>query len=264
MTEGGIASWKKKEGESFTAGDVLLEIETDKATMDVEAQDDGVVGKIIVGDGSKAVPVGKLIALLAEDGDDISNLEIPAEDSAAVPNAESTSAESSPPPKTEAAIPQPTHTQSASPGHAFHPHSKLPLFPSVMNLLQDHNLSEDVDSLRIKGTGIRGMLTKGDVLAYLGLAQSPTGTYKPQKEEKPVAEGAKKAEPPKPLTGEEVRRLIIAGMQRSVKPQPIPAPGVTFDSIVADYIKPIKQSKVPLPPPVPKAASSSDYFKGLI
>ena len=48
MTEGGIASWKKKEGESFTTGDVLVEIETDKATIDVEAQDDGILGKIIV------------------------------------------------------------------------------------------------------------------------------------------------------------------------------------------------------------------------
>ncbi|KAJ3537636.1 hypothetical protein NM688_g6651 [Phlebia brevispora] len=48
MTEGGIASWKKKEGESYSAGDVLLEIETDKATIDVEAQEDGILAKIIV------------------------------------------------------------------------------------------------------------------------------------------------------------------------------------------------------------------------
>lgn len=48
MTEGGIASWKLKEGDSFTTGDVLVEIETDKATIDVEAQDDGILAKIIV------------------------------------------------------------------------------------------------------------------------------------------------------------------------------------------------------------------------
>ena len=48
MTEGGIASWKLKEGDTFTTGDVLVEIETDKATIDVEAQDDGVLAKIIV------------------------------------------------------------------------------------------------------------------------------------------------------------------------------------------------------------------------
>jgi pyruvate dehydrogenase E2 component (dihydrolipoamide acetyltransferase) len=48
MTEGGIASWKIQEGETFSAGDVILEIETDKATMDVEAQDDGLIAKILV------------------------------------------------------------------------------------------------------------------------------------------------------------------------------------------------------------------------
>jgi len=48
MTEGGIASWKLKEGDTFTTGDVLVEIETDKATIDVEAQDDGVLAKIMV------------------------------------------------------------------------------------------------------------------------------------------------------------------------------------------------------------------------
>ncbi|KAG8752822.1 pyruvate dehydrogenase complex dihydrolipoamide acetyltransferase component (E2), partial [Ceratobasidium sp. 428] len=71
MTEGGIASWKKKEGESYAAGDVLLEIETDKATMDVEAQDDGILAKIIRGDNSKNVPVGTPIAIVAEEGDDL-------------------------------------------------------------------------------------------------------------------------------------------------------------------------------------------------
>jgi pyruvate/2-oxoglutarate dehydrogenase complex dihydrolipoamide acyltransferase (E2) component len=80
MTEGNIASWKVKEGESFSAGDVLLEIETDKATMDVEAQDDGVMVKIMSQDGSKAVQVGTRIAVTAEPGDDVSSIEIPADE----------------------------------------------------------------------------------------------------------------------------------------------------------------------------------------
>ncbi|OAQ96987.1 hypothetical protein LLEC1_02252 [Akanthomyces lecanii] len=63
MTEGNIASWRVKEGETFIAGDVLLEIETDKATMDVEAQEDGIMMKIMSQDGSKAVPVGTRIAV---------------------------------------------------------------------------------------------------------------------------------------------------------------------------------------------------------
>lgn len=72
MTEGGIASWKKKEGEQFEAGEVLLEIETDKATIDVEAQEDGVLAKIISQDGSKGIPVGTAIAIVGEAGDDLS------------------------------------------------------------------------------------------------------------------------------------------------------------------------------------------------
>src|SRR5277367_1469745 len=81
MTEGNIASWKVKEGDSFSTGDVLLEIETDKATMDVEAQDDGIMAKIFAPDGSKNVQVGTRIAVLADEGDDISSLEIPPDDS---------------------------------------------------------------------------------------------------------------------------------------------------------------------------------------
>jgi pyruvate/2-oxoglutarate dehydrogenase complex dihydrolipoamide acyltransferase (E2) component len=77
MTEGGIANWKKAEGDTFVAGDVLLEIETDKATIDVEAQDDGIMGKILVQAGENKVPVGQVIAILAEEGDDISSIEVP-------------------------------------------------------------------------------------------------------------------------------------------------------------------------------------------
>ncbi|KAJ7631091.1 dihydrolipoamide acetyltransferase [Roridomyces roridus] len=72
MTEGGIASWKKKEGETFATGDVLLEIETDKATIDVEATEDGILAKIIAQDGAKNIQVGSAIAVVAEEGDDIS------------------------------------------------------------------------------------------------------------------------------------------------------------------------------------------------
>jgi pyruvate/2-oxoglutarate dehydrogenase complex dihydrolipoamide acyltransferase (E2) component len=72
-------------GQAFKAGDVLLEIETDKAQMDVEAQEEGVLAKILVLDGTHNVDVGKTIAVLAKQGDDISMLELPAEEAEAVP-----------------------------------------------------------------------------------------------------------------------------------------------------------------------------------
>ena len=69
MTEGTLARWLKKEGDTVTAGDVIAEIETDKATMEVEAVDEGVLGKIVVADGTAGVPVNATIAILVEQGE---------------------------------------------------------------------------------------------------------------------------------------------------------------------------------------------------
>src|SRR3954447_9185881 len=69
MTEGTLARWLKKEGDQVKAGDIIAEIETDKATMEVEAVDEGVLGKILVGDGTQGVKVNDPIAVLVEDGE---------------------------------------------------------------------------------------------------------------------------------------------------------------------------------------------------
>lgn len=74
MEEGNLVKWHKKEGDKITAGMVIAEIETDKATMEVEAVDEGVLGKILVPEGSEAVKVNTLIALLLEKGEDASAL----------------------------------------------------------------------------------------------------------------------------------------------------------------------------------------------
>jgi pyruvate dehydrogenase E1 component beta subunit len=75
MTEGTLAKWLKAEGDTITSGDVIAEIETDKATMEVEAVDEGVLGRIMVAEGTEAVPVNQVIALLLTDGEDASALE---------------------------------------------------------------------------------------------------------------------------------------------------------------------------------------------
>jgi pyruvate dehydrogenase E2 component (dihydrolipoamide acetyltransferase) len=72
MTEGKLANWLKKEGEAVKAGDVIAEIETDKATMEVEAVDEGILGKILIPAGTDGVKVNELIAVLLEDGEDSS------------------------------------------------------------------------------------------------------------------------------------------------------------------------------------------------
>jgi len=70
MTEGNLSKWNVSEGDTISAGDVICEIETDKATMEVEAVDEGVLGKILVSDGSEAVAVNSVIALILEEGED--------------------------------------------------------------------------------------------------------------------------------------------------------------------------------------------------
>ena len=65
MTEGNLAAWHVKEGDTVSSGDVIAEIETDKATMEVEAVDEGVVGRIVVAAGTEAVPVNDIIAVLS-------------------------------------------------------------------------------------------------------------------------------------------------------------------------------------------------------
>lgn len=172
MTEGGIAAWKKQAGESFSAGDVLLEIETDKATMDVEAQDEGILAKIMVGDGNKAIPIGTPIAILAEEGDDLSGADALAEQAAsekpekseekseesapAPPKEESKPAQSPPQPPTSQGPPEPRQTIAASP------------------LARKLALERGVPLKELKGTGPEGRITKEDVEKYKGASSAPS------------------------------------------------------------------------------------------
>ena len=79
MEKGNLAKWLKKEGDKVAPGDVIAEIETDKATMEVEAIDEGTLAKIMVPEGSADVPVNQLIAVLAADGEDVSAVAASAE-----------------------------------------------------------------------------------------------------------------------------------------------------------------------------------------
>lgn len=165
MTEGNIATWKVKEGDSFSAGDVLLEIETDKASMDVEAQDDGILMKIMQGDGSKSIQVGTRIGVIAEPGDDINKLEIPADEKPAQQAKKDTPAEQEP--KQAAASEQSSAQKQPRKSGEKAPPQKYPLYPSVAHLIKENGLDESAIS-EMTPTGPAGRLLKGDVLAYLG------------------------------------------------------------------------------------------------
>ncbi|KAF2837946.1 hypothetical protein M501DRAFT_1006436 [Patellaria atrata CBS 101060] len=176
MTEGNISSWKVKEGDSFSAGDILLEIETDKAQMDVEAQDDGVIAKILQSDGSKSVKVGSRIAVLAEPGDNLESLELPPDDSSKPASSDKGQQESTPskprePSQESSNAPSSESSSSKASGIKDIPgktqKQTYPLYPSVQHLLHEKGLSKD-DANSIPASGPNGRLLKGDVLAYLG------------------------------------------------------------------------------------------------
>ena len=83
MEEGTLAKWLKREGDAIEPGDIIAEIETDKATMEFEAIDEGTLGKILVEEGTEHVAVGTVIAMLAGEGEDASEIEAPSEDTKA-------------------------------------------------------------------------------------------------------------------------------------------------------------------------------------
>jgi pyruvate dehydrogenase E2 component (dihydrolipoamide acetyltransferase) len=167
MTEGGIASWKKKEGESFAAGDVLLEIETDKATIDVEAQDDGIMAKIIAQDGAKNVQVGSLIAILAEEGDDLSGVDKFASENASAPSSE--------PPKDEkAAAKSEEVSQKTAPTESKPSKPELPTGDRIFAspIAKKIALERGIPLSKVKGSGPEGRIIREDVEKYKAPASS--------------------------------------------------------------------------------------------
>lgn len=177
MTEGGIASWKKKEGESFAAGDVILEIETDKATIDVEAQDDGILAKIIAQDGAKGVPIGAIIGVVAEEGDDLSGADQIA--------SEASSAQAPPPPKEEKA-PEPPKAESAP--KPSEPSSKTETKPEIPKgdrifaspIAKKIALERGIPLAKVKGSGPEGRILREDVEKYQPSASAASTASFPQ------------------------------------------------------------------------------------
>ncbi len=153
MTEGTLARWLKKEGEEVKAGDVLAEIETDKATMEVEAVDEGVLGKILVADGTTGVKVNSPIAVLVEAGEAVPSADA-APPAARVAPAAETRAET-PVPQAAQGVPKP-----ASNGHA--PDTER-VFASPLARRMAKQAGLDLATLT--GSGPNGRIVKADIEA---------------------------------------------------------------------------------------------------
>lgn len=156
MEEGNLVKWHKKEGDKIAAGMVIAEIETDKATMEFEAVDEGVLGKILVPDGSESVKVNTLIALLLEKGEDAAALAGYA--SASTTQTQSASDFSN----------NTTRTSEQTVCSATHEGDRTFVTPLAKRIAEQKGL----DLNRVSGSGPNGRIIKSDVASFTSVAEA--------------------------------------------------------------------------------------------
>src|ERR1700722_8375344 len=203
MEKGNLAKWLKKEGDKVKSGDVIAEIETDKATMEVEAVDEGTIAKILVPEGTQDVPVNDIIAVLAGDGEDVK--------SAGALAGAKPAAEAAPPPKpaspapaaAPAAAPAPKPVaapapQAVSPAPQANGHARTFSSPLARRLAKEAG----IDLARITGTGPHGRVVARDVAE----AKSGKGLKAPA-----AAPGAAPAIAPSSMSDKQILALYEPG-----------------------------------------------------
>ena len=165
MTEGNLVRWLKNEGDTIKAGQVLAEIETDKATMEVEAVDEGILGKILIAAGTDEVKVNEVIALLLEEGEDASALANFTPKAVAAPQtkADATSSQTASP-----TMPQTIDTASL-------PGERIIASPVAKRIASD----KGVNLSNVPGTGPRGRILKADVEGFSGSGAASAQTSQP-------------------------------------------------------------------------------------
>ena len=188
MEKGNLAKWLKKEGDPVKAGDIIAEIETDKATMEVEAADEGVLAKIVVPEGTADVPVNQLIAVLAGEGEDVKAAAAGAKAGAGPPAAASKPAQAAEAPTKSASTPAPSPQPSPQRGEgvpAPRPQPSAPAMPRTNGAPAGRIFSSPlarrlareagIDLGRVQGTGPHGRVVARDIEA----AKSGTGLRPP-------------------------------------------------------------------------------------
>ncbi|HTN15736.1 MAG TPA: pyruvate dehydrogenase complex dihydrolipoamide acetyltransferase [Sphingomonadaceae bacterium] len=150
MEEGTLARWLVKVGDKVSAGDIMAEIETDKATMEFEAVDEGIIAHISVPEGAEGVKVGTVIATLAEEGEDVASVKPAGAEAAPAPKAEAAPA---PAPAPAAAAPAPVAASAPASGE------RVIASPLAKRIAAD----KGIDLKAVKGTGPHGRIVKADV-----------------------------------------------------------------------------------------------------
>src|SRR6516165_9398290 len=164
MEKGNLAKWLKKEGDKVKSGDVIAEIETDKATMEVEAVDEGTIAKILIPEGTQDVAVNDVIAVLAGDGEDVKSAGAaaasPPPKAAPAPQTPAAAKPSAPPPPPSAPAARPAPQATAAPAPAgANGHARVFSSPLARRLAKEAG----IELGRITGTGPHGRVIARDV-----------------------------------------------------------------------------------------------------
>jgi pyruvate dehydrogenase E2 component (dihydrolipoamide acetyltransferase) len=163
MEKGNLAKWLKKEGDKVKSGDVIAEIETDKATMEVEAIDEGTIARILVPEGTQDVPVNDVIAVLAAEGEDVKAAGSAKPGASAAPSKPAEKAAEAPAAAPAPAAPKaapPSAAAPAAPGaHGNGPGGRVFSSPLARRLAKDAG----VDVAMVTGTGPHGRVVARDV-----------------------------------------------------------------------------------------------------
>jgi pyruvate dehydrogenase E2 component (dihydrolipoamide acetyltransferase) len=180
MTEGTLARWLKAEGEEVASGDIIAEVETDKATMELEAVEEGVLGRILVAEGTEGVPINAPIAVLLEEGEDaaaLASFEAPAAPAAAE-EAPATPAPAAPAAAKAPAAPEPTPAPAApAAAPAAAPKrdgERIFASPLARRMAEQAGL----DLAALSGSGPHGRIVKRDIETAIatGAAAAPAAT----------------------------------------------------------------------------------------
>ncbi|MFC6687911.1 pyruvate dehydrogenase complex dihydrolipoamide acetyltransferase [Jhaorihella thermophila] len=210
MEEGTLAKWLVKEGDTVSSGDVIAEIETDKATMEFEAVDEGVIGKILIPEGTEGVKVNTPIAILVEEGEEVGDASAPAAPAPAAAPAAPSPAPATPPAPT-AAAPAPAAPATAGGARIF-------ASPLARRIAAEKGL----DLSAIQGSGPHGRIVKADVLAATAAAPAPA----PQPAAAPATAAAAPAAAPAPAVsadavarmyeGRDYEEVTLDGMRKTI------------------------------------------------
>ncbi|WP_300029433.1 pyruvate dehydrogenase complex dihydrolipoamide acetyltransferase [uncultured Roseobacter sp.] len=203
MEEGTLAKWHVKEGDTVSSGDIMAEIETDKATMEFEAVDEGTIGKILIAEGTEGVKVNTAIAILLEEGesaDDIGDTSAPA------PAADA-AAEAAPAGSPEKAAPAPAAPKGADGNRIF-------ASPLARRIAAD----KGVDLASVKGSGPHGRIVKADVEG-LSASAAPQAAAAPAATPEPAAAPAAGPAADAVMAmyqGREYEEISLNGMRKTI------------------------------------------------